>query len=187
MEGHIDAGWARYKRDPEKAKKLLAEAGYPNGLTVKLFMTLGPWFLDKMIVWQSELKECGINLEMTQGDHTLYRKKIGEGANPIVMWGSRCPTAAFWLRDRYHTSSIIPAASNFSYYSNPEVDRLIELAEVSLDKKDRIEALAKAQRMIVDDLPAVGVIETWTPNLRPPGFSSDTRSKTISSGTRRWA
>jgi peptide/nickel transport system substrate-binding protein len=173
LYGHIDAGWAKYKRDPEKAKKLLAEAGYPDGLTVKLFMSVGPWYLNKMIVYQDELKECGINLEMKQVDHTVYKTKIMQGVNPIVIWGDRLPLSTYWLRDMYHSDSALgtpKAARNFMYYSNPEVDRLIELAETSFDEKVRLDALAEAQRIIVQDLPSIPSIETRTACIRNPWF-----------------
>lgn len=178
--GYVDAGWAKYKRDPAKAKKLLAEAGYPNGLTVKLFMSAGWWYLDKMIVYQNELKECGINLEMTQVDHSIYKSKIVQGLNPIVIWGNRFPLATMWLRDMYHSDAIIgtpKGANNYMYYSNPEVDRSIELAETTFDQKVRLDALAKAQRIIVEDLPSIPSVETFTPALRTSWFDLGYKAK----------
>jgi peptide/nickel transport system substrate-binding protein len=171
LHGHVDAGWAKYKYDPGKAKKLLAEAGYPNGLTVKLFMSVAHWYSDKMVIFQNELKEAGINLEMTQVDHTVYKSKITQGLNPFVIWGSKLPLSSNWLRDFYHTDSIIgtpKANSNWMYYSNPEVDKLIELSETSFDEKARLDALSKAQKIIVQDLPATPVVETMNPMVRVP-------------------
>jgi len=171
--GHIDAGWDKYKRDPEKAKKLLTEAGYPNGFTIKLFMSTGWWYLDKMVVYQNLCKEVGINLDMTLLDHSAYKTKIVQGLNPLVIWGTRLPLATSWLRNFYHSTSMITtpkAANNFMYYSNPEVDRLIELAETTFDEKERLDAMAKAQRIVVEDLPAVPSVETFTPYIRNPWF-----------------
>ena len=169
--GHIDAGWGKYKRDPEKARKLLAEAGYPNGLPVKLFMSRGAWYLDKFIVYQNLLKEVGIHLDMTVIDHTAYIQKITQGLNPVVIWGSQLPLATYWLRNFYHTDSILgspKAMQNFMYYSKPELDKLIEVAETNFDEKTRLDALAKAQRMIVEDLPAIPSVETYVPSIRNP-------------------
>jgi peptide/nickel transport system substrate-binding protein len=171
MHGHVDAGWGKYKRDPAKAKKLLAEAGYPNGVKVKLIMSKGHWYLDKMVIYQNLLKEVGIDLEMTIVDHTAYLTKIRSGTNPLAIYGTTQPLATYWLRNFYHTNSIVGTPTgmqNFMHYSNPEVDKLIELAETSFDEKVRLDALAKTQKIIVEDLPSIPVVETLVPCLRNP-------------------
>ncbi len=171
MPGHIDAGWGKYKRDVVKAKKLLAEAGYPKGLKLKLIMSKGHWYLDKMVIYQDLLKEVGIDLDMTIVDHTSYLKKIRSGTNPLAIYGSTYPLATYWLRNFYHTKSIVGTPTgmqNFMHYSNPELDKLIELAESTFDEKARLETLAKAQRIIVEDLPCIPVVETLVPCVRNP-------------------
>lgn len=170
MFGHVDAKW-RKKHDVERGKKLLAEAGYPNGLTIKSYISVSPAYLDKMITVQSELRECGINVELIKLDHSAWRVKNKGDANTVIMFGDRLMLPTFWLRDRYHSDSRMgtpTAANNFSNYSNPEVDKYIELAETSFDKNVQLDALAKAQRLIVDDLPAVPVIEVFSVLLRVP-------------------
>jgi peptide/nickel transport system substrate-binding protein len=93
------------------------------------------------------------------------------GQIPLFMWGERLPLATVWLRNRYHSASIIGKPNqvqNFMYYSNPEVDKLIEIAETTFDKEEHNKAVAEAQRLIVKDLPAMPVVETRIPAVRHP-------------------
>jgi peptide/nickel transport system substrate-binding protein len=173
VHGHIDAGWGKHKRDVAKARKLLAEAGYPNGLTIKMFASTAHWYAGKMLIIQNEWKEAGIDLQMTSVDHTVYKGKSKKGLNPIVIWGGRYPLATYWLRDMYHSESMLGkprSAHNYMYYSNPELDRLTELAESTFNDKERVEALAKAQRLIVEDLPSIPVVEEKIPCVRHSWF-----------------
>jgi len=163
---HIDAGWEKYDRNIQKAKQLLTEAGYPNGVTIKTYMSKALWYLPKMIVFQNEMKETGINLDMEVVDHNLYLKKCFDDMNPIVIYGKNFPVPVYWLREFYHSDSILgspKAMANFMHYANSEVNKLIEVAETSFDSKERAAALAKAQRLIVDDLPSIPVVEGKIP------------------------
>jgi len=171
VAGHVDAGWADYKYDCDKAKKLLAEAGYPDGFKMKLEISNRVYYLHKMIVFQNELKKCGIDVEMTKIDGGVYSKKVMAGQIPLFMWGERLPLATSWLRNRYHSESIIGRPNqvqNFMRYSNPEVDKLIEVAETTFDKEEHNKAAAEAQRLIVKDLVAIPVVETRIPAVRHP-------------------
>ena len=59
---------------------------------------------------------------------------------------------------------------NYAYYSNPELDKLIELAESSLNKSTRLDALAKAQRIVVNALISFPCAELSAPKLRNKWF-----------------
>ena len=106
---------------------------------------------------------------MNKIDGGVYTKKVMAGQIPLFMWGERFPLATWWLRNRYHSESIIGRPNqvqNFMHYSNSQVDKLIEVAEVSFDEEERNKAVAEAQRLIIKDLVAIPVVETRIPAVR---------------------
>jgi len=173
VEGHIDAGWAEYKHDPAKAKKLLAEAGFPDGFKTKMFIHKGWWYYDKIVLYQNLLKNVGIDLELMIVDIPVYYEKIRQDLNPVVIWGTKYPLPTQWLRRYYHSDSIVgkpTAMLNFSHFSNPKVDELIEIAEVTMDKQKRIAAIEEAQKIIVNELVSFPCAEIDFPKLRNKWF-----------------
>jgi len=55
------------------------------------------------------------------------------------------------------------------YYANPEVDKMTEIAENTLDEKERLDALAKAQKIIVNDLPSIQALKNSARSSELPG------------------
>ena len=90
------------------------------------------------------------------------------------MGNRKLPTTVAWLRNMYHSASGMDkdtAQNNYMYYANPEVDKLTEIAENTLDEKERLDSLAKAQKIIVNDLPSIPSIEEFGPIVRTSWFS----------------
>ena len=79
--GHISVAIPEY--DPEKAKKLLAEAGHPNGFTIKDYFISKSFFFPKMMTLvQEQLKKVGINVELQLVEHPTYHEHIRKNLNP---------------------------------------------------------------------------------------------------------
>jgi len=83
----------------EMAKKLLAEAGYPNGITIKNYFISKSFFYPKVLTLaQEQLKQAGINVELQVVEHATYHENIRKNLNPFVLYGgTRITDADAWL------------------------------------------------------------------------------------------
>src|SRR5258705_13264195 len=84
--GHIPMEFPEY--DPEKAKKLLAEAGHPNGFTIKNYFISKSFFYPKVLALaQEQLKKVGIIVELQVVEHATFHENIRKNLNPFVLYG----------------------------------------------------------------------------------------------------
>ncbi|MBL8670907.1 MAG: polyamine ABC transporter substrate-binding protein, partial [Alphaproteobacteria bacterium] len=74
--------------DLAKAKKLLADAGHPNGVTIKIIHTNLPGMLSFMQAAQAQLKKAGINLEIDVVEHATFHAQIRKDLSPIVHYAA---------------------------------------------------------------------------------------------------
>ncbi len=140
-----------YPYDVEKAKKLLAEAGYPNGFKTSLYIPNIPRFTKHSVVIKDSLKKVGVDVDLKVLDVSVFLAACRKGEPPSYTLSSGgTPDTAFYLF-RYFHSKNFPPGNNFSYYSNPEVDALINKAQVSVDPEKQKEILVEAQKKIAED------------------------------------
>jgi peptide/nickel transport system substrate-binding protein len=168
--GHIPVEMPEY--NPELAKKLLAEAGYPNGFTVKnYFITKSYGYPKIMVMVQEQLKKVGINVEIQMVEHPTYHRNIRKNLNPFVLYGgTRLTDGDVWLSLFFHSSEAPDPATgnmgtNFAHYSG--IDDLLEEGRRTRDPKKRAELYHEAQRRIMRDavcLPIVDIPSTWARN-----------------------
>src|SRR6266852_1227627 len=119
--GHIALELPEY--NPELARKLLTEAGYPNGFTVKNYFVSKSFFFPKVATLaQEQLKQVGIIVEMQIVEHATYHENIRKNLNPFVLYGgTRLTDADPWL-SLFFDSKEIPDSStgnkgsNFAHY-----------------------------------------------------------------------
>ncbi len=143
-----------YEFSPEKAKKLMAEAGYPKGLDLSMVITEMSDYRRPMEQIQEQLRRIGINLKMDVITHTAFHQQIRKDLNPLVLYVcARFPTADPILTQFYHSKSIVgapTAITNFSHYN--KIDDLIEKARVQPDPKKQKLIWAEAQNKIIEDV-----------------------------------
>jgi peptide/nickel transport system substrate-binding protein len=143
----------RWEFNPEKAKKLLVEAGYPKGLELSIVITEMSDYRRPMEQIQEQLRRVGINLKMDVITHTAFHQQIRKDVNPLVLYVcARFPTADLMLTQFYHSKSIVgtsTAITNFSHYN--KIDDLIEKARVQPDPKKQKGIWAEAQKKILEE------------------------------------
>lgn len=142
----------KYNQDIEKAKKLLAEAGYPNGLDIELWcMDDGPR-VDMCVIIQDQLKKIGINVEIKIFEFGAYVSKTALPNKDLyfLSWNSS-GDGDVALYPLFHSSQH-GAPGNRSFYSNKEVDKLLDKARVSVDEEERRSLYKEVQNILQEDL-----------------------------------
>ena len=157
MWGHSD-DLLQYSYDLEKAKQLLAEAGYPDG-GFKLLLTYAAGDLDEQQLgelWKADLAKLGIELEIQgmnwEAQWDLSKSDPQNAQDVLVMyWWPDYISPYSFLYSMFHSEEEI--LFNLAYYSNPEYDQLIDTA-YELSGSDRAKAtdmFIQAQQILIDD------------------------------------
>jgi peptide/nickel transport system substrate-binding protein len=142
-----------YRQDIATAKKLLAEAGYPNGIDVRFqtgLETAEPGLLQTNEAIIADLTKAGIRTQQNYiGDQTVYIARLRDGkAGPMFnfTWGY---TSIFDADAILY--QVFSCQSHWSYYCNKELDQLTLAGRSVLDENKRREIYARAQKILFDD------------------------------------
>ena len=139
------------QRDVARAKKLLAEAGYPNGIDVEIICRPQPaWELLAVQTMVEQWKEAGIRVKINVMPSTQYWEVWTKVPFGFTTWAHR-PLGIMSLALAYRSGG----PWNESKYSNPEFDRLLTQAEGTLDVAARREIMARLETILQDDGPIV--------------------------------
>jgi peptide/nickel transport system substrate-binding protein len=146
--------YPQYGPDMEKrraeARRLLAEAGYPNGLDVDLMLRRGPLYERGALSRQDDLKKIGINVIIGVVDTPTLRKR--ERASDFTVYTA--PSAVSVEEpDYYYARLVCNSPSNYGKYCNPEFDKLFTVQSQTLDPEKRVEILHQMERILLKDIP----------------------------------
>lgn len=156
QEQAAEAG-VEYPYDVEKAKELLAQAGYPDGFSMTLVTSEMPAYRANYEVLQAELEEIGIKIDLQVVDHATMHAQIREDVNPIVIYVAYRPNADLYLSQFFYSPSIVVTGSspvtNFSHYA--AIDDLILQARAETDPAKQEELWRQANTQILKDVAAI--------------------------------
>lgn len=140
-------------RDVEKAKELLAEAGYADGFEFDLYVTSTYDFLRTPAeIIQANLADIGITANIVAEDWTVYLPKVLEGDfTTTILGNSGLADPDDYLYNVFHTGS----SDNFSNFSNAEIDALLDQGRQASDPDERKAIYDEAQALILEQSPHV--------------------------------
>ncbi|GGA41128.1 ABC transporter substrate-binding protein [Paenibacillus physcomitrellae] len=161
-----------YTYDPEKAKHLLAEAGYPDGFqTTFIVPTSGSgnmWPLQMNEYVQKNLKAVGIDVKIESIEWQTLLSSFVQGFpkdREVGAYNISLPTIApNFYSNFFATDSILPNGINVGGYSNPEFDATIQKAMESFDTEEQNTYLKQASGILAEDAPWLYVVHDL--NLR---------------------
>jgi peptide/nickel transport system substrate-binding protein len=168
------SGWAfepnvfTFNYEPAKSVELLEAAGYrdpdgPNGPLPRLSLTLKIGTSEETRLQataiQQDLAKVGIALDVRSYEQATLFADLVRGdfqlSNP--QWVGGAVLDPDILRRVFHSSQVPPAGYNRGRYSNPDVDRLLDLATAAISEPDRKKAYAEVQRVIAEEAPYIPI------------------------------
>jgi peptide/nickel transport system substrate-binding protein len=188
-----EGGLKAFPYDPEKARKLLAEAGLPSGFSTTLWVPESGSGMQSPVamstIIQSNLKAVGVNVTLQTMEWGTFLAKLRTKEQDMFalswMAGSEDPDLVMY--PLLHSSQWTPVGPNRAMYKNARFDEVLAQARLVTDQAKRAELYREAQRLLHDDPPWIFIdheVQTAAFSKRVQGFklhpSFDLRVETIS-------
>ena len=143
-------------RDPSRARQLLADAGYPDGLQLTLAVgnVQGPWEQRVAQVLRQQLRQAGIELRLNVMPPANYARQWTQVPFGMTSWTHR-PLGVMALNLGYRSGQ----SWNETRYANPTFDAKLDTANGLLDPNERRAVMEEVQRILQDD--AIMVQPFW--------------------------
>ena len=191
--------WVRGKRVRKSinvAKKLLAEAGYPGGISAKTGKRLklyydttatGPDDRALMDWRRKQFAKLGIELVIRATDYNRFQEKVRKGKVQLFSWGWNAdyPDPENFLFLLYGKNAAVDtdgAGINSANYKNPEFDRLFEQMQTMPNSPDRLAVIEKMLKIVREDAPwvwglypkSLALVHGWFHNVVPNAMANNT-------------
>jgi peptide/nickel transport system substrate-binding protein/oligopeptide transport system substrate-binding protein len=160
-----------YSYNPEKAKQLLAEAGYPEGKglpELELWTSAKTGFVkQEHEAIQKDLAAIGVTIHLKYApDWATFLDMLTQGKAPMYRyaWYADFPDPDNFLYVLLYSNS----ANNYARYKNPQVDALLIQARAEIDYLERIKLYREAEKIAIEDAPWINLVYSTYEHLFQP-------------------
>ncbi len=171
MLGH-DPKLPAYPHDIAKARVLLTQAGYPNGFETEYVIPADDEAERIAQSLQADLAQIGVRLHITQMSFATFGAAIGSRTGPpftYIGWIADYPDPTTFFDGKFHSGAISDENSgNDSFYSNPELDTLLDTARAEQDRTKRDEMYRRVEGILYDDAPWIWNYHQMTTEVVQP-------------------
>ena len=149
-----DPGAKAFPYNPEKAKQLLKEAGFPNGFEIEYYSPTGRYPKDREVaqVIVEQLSKVGIKALLKTPEWSIFNTDYKNGKYPMYLTGRGSLIDADTLFHQYFRTGTTKRVLG---YSNPKLDEILDQEQQTFDVKKREKLLMEAHRVILEDAPAI--------------------------------
>lgn len=147
-----------YEYNPDQAKKMLAEAGMKDGFDATLWTRNSSEFIAIAENVAMQLGKVGIKAKVQAYESgTLFDMLDHEKGTDLWIgrWSPGTGEVDYGIRPNFHTKSFAPDNNNSGFYSNPQVDKLLDEAIITANSEEAMKKYAEVQKIIYDDAPWV--------------------------------
>jgi peptide/nickel transport system substrate-binding protein len=152
-EQEITSQGLDYAYDPDLARQMLADAGYPNGFTLDVITSEMTGYRTLYESLQYQLSQVGITVNLQVVDHNSFHSMIREDLNPLVIYIAWRPNAdVYFTRFFYSAAEVVSGSSpdtNFTHTT--DLDDLILEARYETDANRQIELWKEIQVRLMED------------------------------------
>jgi oligopeptide transport system substrate-binding protein len=146
-----------YEYDPDKTRKLLKQAGFPNGDGLpEISLATSEQYQDLAEYIQAQLGELGIKIKVDVQKASVLNQAVANSKVNFFRksWVADYPDGENFLA-LFYSKNWSPAGFNYTHYVNPEYDLIFEEAQTELNTARRYKYYQKMDQILINDAPIV--------------------------------
>lgn len=145
---------APYPFDPDAARHLLEEAGYPDGFDMEIWLRESPQGNRVLEAVQGYLAEVGVRVKLVRREWSAFKEAVSAGHVDAFLldWFADYPDAENFLYPLFHSDNV-GGGGNRAFFRDPEVDRLIERAAATVDDDACAALYARTDSLVYSEAP----------------------------------